>query len=114
MRVAVLPRLTALVFIESRIQRDAARFRCCHNLVGRLAVVHHMAVLLGIADAEAPFGHEVSGESGRCSEHAHGGLSDLRHPRTVAVGALEEQYLKLRAIERLRSWISVQHCLDRM
>ena len=41
-------------------------------------------------------------------------ISGLRHPRAVAAVALEEEYLKHRPIERLRSWISVHQCLDRI
>ncbi|EAU73611.1 hypothetical protein RS9916_28919 [Synechococcus sp. RS9916] len=41
-------------------------------------------------------------------------ISGLRHPRAVPAEALEEEYLKPRAIERLRSWISVHQCLDRI
>lgn len=79
------------------IEGDPLRFSTAHGLIGGLTILDQMAVLFGVADANAPSSDEVSGQSGGGSKHAHGVGPGCRHPRAVAPSPLEEECLKDRS-----------------
>jgi len=62
---------SAFAFGQGIVEGDATGLGISHDAIGRLPIVHHMAVITGIADAELSSGDEVGGESGGGSEHAH-------------------------------------------